>query len=100
MGVDKLTYKMYYKTKYTLVHPMSSLLSIRINDILLKALKANARLLQISQTEYIRQSIELMNQEIKRQERDEQLKQASLLVREESMKINAEFSEIEHDPSA
>lgn len=79
---------------------MTGQISIRVNDKTLEALKANAHLLHLSQTEYIRKAIEQMNTEIEKQERKNRLKNASLLVRKESMRINAEFSEIENDPKA
>ncbi len=77
---------------------MTSLVSISLNDGLLQEIKANAHLLHLSQTNYIRKAIENMNHEIEKQERKKRLKKASLRVRKESMKINAEFSEIERDP--
>lgn len=79
---------------------MTSLLSIRVNDKLLETTKASAHRLHLSQTEYIRKAIERMNNEVARQERKKRLKSASLRVRKESMKINAEFSEIERDPES
>lgn len=79
---------------------MKSLVSIRINDTLLQAMKANAHRLHLSQTDYIRKAIEHMNSETERRERKMRLKNASLRVRKESMKINVEFSEIEHDPES
>jgi len=75
-----------------------SLVSIRLDDQLFQEMKAKANILHLSQTDYIRKAIEHMNNEIKMRERSRRLKQASLSVREESMKINAEFSEIDHDP--
>ena len=77
---------------------MKSQISIRVNDEMLEAMKANAHLLHLSQTEYIRKAIEKMNREIEKKEGKNRLKNASLLVRTESMKINNEFSEIESDP--
>ncbi len=79
---------------------MSSLVSIRLHDDLLRALKISARLLHLSQTEYIRTAIDRMNQEIAKQERKKRLQDASLRVRKESMKVNREFSDIENDPEA
>lgn len=79
---------------------MTSLVSIRVNDDLMKAMKANAHSLHLSQTDYIRKAIEHMNSETERHERKKRLKNASLLVRKESMKVNAEFSKIEHDPES
>ena len=79
---------------------MSSLVSIRINDVLFRSMKANAKRLHLTQTDYIRRAIDHMNKETEQQQRDERMKKASLLVRGESARINAEFSEIEHDPEA
>ncbi len=79
---------------------MRSLVSVRLNDELLHEMKNHALLLHLSQTDYIRKAIELMNAEARKNEREQRLKQASLRVRKESMKVNAEFSEIEHDPEA
>ncbi len=76
---------------------MSSLISIRVNDELLKAMKSNAHALHLSQTDYIRKAIEHMNKETERRNRIKRLKNASLRVRKESMKVNSEFSDIEHD---
>lgn len=55
-------------------------------------------LLHLSQTEYIRKAIRSMNDKIERHRREQRLKQASLRVRKESIKINAEFSKIDRDP--
>lgn len=79
---------------------MTSLISLRLNDELLQATKDNAHALQLSQTEYIRRAIERMNSATQRKQRNARLKKASLHVREQSMNINSEFSEIEHDPDA
>ncbi|WP_395946095.1 hypothetical protein [Caedibacter taeniospiralis] len=77
---------------------MTSMISVRLNEQLLQAVRANASFLHLSQTEYIRQAIEHMNVEMQRQISEAKLKKASLKVRRESMKINAEFDEIERDP--
>lgn len=77
---------------------MSALVSVRMNDTLFESMKSMASMLHLSQTDYIRQAIERMNNEANRQARTQRLQQASLKARNESMKINAEFSDIEHDP--
>ena len=79
---------------------MTSLVTIRMNDKLLRTMKANAHHLQLSQTDYIRKAIEQMNNQIEQQKRQKRLTQASLRVRKNSMAVNAEFSGIEHEPSA
>jgi hypothetical protein len=79
---------------------MTSLISIRLNDKLLQTAKANARRLRLTQTDYIRKSIELMNESIEKKEREKRLKNASLKVRKESMRVNEEFDRIEYDPES
>ena len=79
---------------------MSFSVSLRLDDELFKEMKEGAQSLHLSKTDYIRKAIEHMNAEIKKLEGSDRLKKASLRVRKESMKVNAEFSEIEHDPEA
>ena len=76
---------------------MAALVSIRMNDALFETMRQMAAILHLSQTDYIRQAIERMNNETNRQARTQRLQHVSLKVRNESMKINAEFSDIEHD---
>lgn len=75
-----------------------SLLSIRINNELLNETKERAKVLNISESKYIRIAIEHMNEEVLRREFNQKLKKSSLLVRKESQLVNDEFSRIEHDP--
>jgi len=77
---------------------MTSLVSIRIGENLLQAMRENANRLHLTQTEYIRQSIKSMNNKIEKKERKKRLENASILIRKESMNVNAEFYEIENDP--
>lgn len=77
---------------------MTSLVSIRMDDELLQDLKGKAELLHVSQTDYIRRAITFMNKRIEKRERRKRIQRASLRCRESSMKVNAEFSEIEYDP--
>ena len=79
---------------------MSSLVSIRLHDKTYQEMKAKAHISHMSQTDYIRKAIERMNDEMEQLKREERLRQASLRIREGSMEINAEFSQIEHDPKA
>jgi len=79
---------------------MTASVSIRLNDELFREMRSKAHVLHLSQTDYIRAAIERMNDRTARQERKQRLKRASLRVRGESMKINAEFGEIDHDPEA
>jgi metal-responsive CopG/Arc/MetJ family transcriptional regulator len=77
-----------------------SVISIRLPDKLLNQLDHMARFLHIKRAEYIRKAIEHMNEEIDKNERKEKLIQASLRVRNDSMRINKEFSDIEHDENS
>lgn len=77
-----------------------SVISIRLPEELLNQLDHMARFLHIQRAEYIRKAIEHMNEEIDKNERKEKLVQASLRVRNDSMRINKEFSDIEHDENS
>lgn len=74
-----------------------SIISLRLSNQLLSQLDSSAHILHIQRAEYIRRAIEYMNKEILNKERKNKLVQASLLVRENSMRINNEFSDIEDD---
>ena len=75
-----------------------SVISIRLSEHLLNEVDVYAHKLHLQRTEYIRKAIELMNEQIAAQKRKDRLTKASIRTRKESMKINTEFSRIEHDP--
>lgn len=75
-------------------------ISVRLPERLLKDADEKAKTLDVPRAEYIRLAIETMNREIATRSRRERLAKASVKVRQESMKINAEFSRIERDPDA
>lgn len=75
-----------------------SVISIRLPNALLQRLSAQALSLHLSRTEYIRQAIELMVTKTSLEQQYEHLKQVSLRVRNESMRVNKEFSQVEHNP--
>ena len=75
-----------------------SVVSIRLSDELLSETDNRAEILHLPRTEYIRRAIEHMNAEIHQKERKKQLAEASLRVRNSSMHINEQFSDIENDP--
>ena len=77
-----------------------SLISVRLPDELLQQTKLRSQALHMSPANYIRKAIMQMNEEILIQQQKQQLIKASLKVREESMAVNAEFSQVEHDPEA
>jgi metal-responsive CopG/Arc/MetJ family transcriptional regulator len=71
------------------------LIHIKLTNVMLKEVDKRAQKLHISRAEYIGQSIELMNQKMHERERVKRLAEASLRTREESMKVNSEFSEVD-----
>lgn len=77
-----------------------STISITLPDNLLKASTKLAESLHLSRAAYIRRSIERMNRDTERRLRAERMMRASLKVRGESMKVNAEFAAMERDPDA
>lgn len=77
---------------------MSSLISVRLNDEMLEDMRHKAQRLHLSQAEYVREAILRFNVLLEQKERAERLQKASLKVRANSMEVNKEFGEIEHDP--
>ena len=67
---------------------------------LLQATGRCAEALDLSRAEYIRRAIERMNRTTRTRLRAERLAAASRKVRQESMRVNAEFAAIERDPEA
>lgn len=74
--------------------------SIRLPEKLLEEADRRARQLNMSRAEYIRFAIESENAETSARLRRERLITASRRVREESMRVNAEFDAIENTPDA
>ena len=75
-------------------------ISLKLPEQLLERSGECARALRLSRAEYIRQAIERMNRETRAQLRAERLGEVSRRVRDESMRVNAEFAAIERDPDA
>jgi metal-responsive CopG/Arc/MetJ family transcriptional regulator len=73
-------------------------ISLRLPDDLLREVEERAGDLHLPRAEYVRRALEKMNREVFRQRRRNRLMELSLRVREESMHVNAEFSEVEHEP--
>ena len=73
-------------------------ISLTLSDELLKTSGQCAKLLQLSRAEYIRRALARMNSNTQGQLRAKRLADASKKVRLESMRVNAEFEDIEHDP--
>jgi len=77
-----------------------STISLRLPDDLLEAMDKNAHALSIPRAEYVRRAVEALNARLLESRRREKLLRASLRVRKESMKVNAEFASIERDVEA
>ncbi|MBI4492655.1 MAG: CopG family transcriptional regulator [Chloroflexi bacterium] len=79
---------------------MMGAISLKLSDELVEASGECARALRLSRAEYIRRAIERMNRETRAQLRARRLAEVSARVREESMRVNAEFAAVERDPDA
>jgi metal-responsive CopG/Arc/MetJ family transcriptional regulator len=73
-------------------------ISIRLPDDILREADCRAADLQIPRAEYLRRAIVAMNRESRNCRQRLRLMEVSARVREESMAVNREFAEIEHDP--
>jgi metal-responsive CopG/Arc/MetJ family transcriptional regulator len=73
-------------------------ISIRLPDDLLREMDCQAAELKIPRAEYLRRAIVSMNRETRSCRQRLRLMELSARVREESMAVNREFAEIEHDP--
>jgi len=72
--------------------------SMRLPGEFLREVDKRAAELDIARVEYIRRAILAMNRAFEDTKRRDRLKRASLKVRAESMKVNAEFAGIERAP--
>ncbi|HTX72613.1 MAG TPA: ribbon-helix-helix protein, CopG family [Rectinemataceae bacterium] len=73
-------------------------ISVRLPDDILKEVDQISKDLKVPRTEYLRRAILLMNRKVKEDRRRVRIMKLSQRVRNESMRVNAEFSEVEHDP--
>ena len=73
-------------------------ISIRLPNDILNEVDKIAKDLNVSRTAYLRQAILSMNSKVKEDRRRARVMKLSRRVRKESMRSNAEFSEVEHDP--
>jgi metal-responsive CopG/Arc/MetJ family transcriptional regulator len=72
-------------------------ISLKLPEELLQESGRCAGRLDLSRAQYIRKAIEKMNRETRTRFRDKRMAEASLRVREDSMRVNAEFAAIEED---
>ncbi len=73
-------------------------ISMRLPEDVLRDLDRRAALLKLSRTEYIRAAVHAMNRAVDEESRKARIRNASMRVRGESLKVNAEFARIEHAP--
>jgi predicted transcriptional regulator len=73
-------------------------ISIRLQDDVLSEVDKIARELNVPRTEYLRRAILAMNRKVSEDKRRTRIMKLSNRVRKESIRVNAEFSEVEHDP--
>lgn len=78
---------------------MSAIL-LKLPDELIERSAECARALHLSRAAYIPRAIERMNRATRAELRAQRLADASRKVRDESMRVNAEFAAIEHDVNA
>jgi metal-responsive CopG/Arc/MetJ family transcriptional regulator len=75
-------------------------IALKLPDELLAESGQLADRLRIPRAEYIRVAIRRMNRKMGARLRAERLAEVSKRVRQESMRVNAEFAAIERDPDA
>ena len=75
-------------------------LALKLPEELIEESSRLAARLRISLAEYIRMAVRRMNLKTAARLRAERLAEVSRRVRDESMKVNAEFAAIERDPDA
>ena len=75
-------------------------ISLKLPEHLLAVSGECAAALQLSRAEYIRRAVERMNRDTRVRLRADRLRAASRRVRQDSMRINAEFDAIERDVDA
>ncbi len=75
-------------------------ISLNLSEAVLERSARCAEALAISRAEYIRRAIQARNRETDARLRADRLASASRKVRDESMRVNAEFQAIDHDPDA
>jgi len=74
-------------------------ISLRIPDELLSEVTQHSKEMHIPRTEYIRKSLIRMNHRAAQEMRRKRMINASRRVRDESMKVNAEFDSMEYGES-
>ncbi len=71
-------------------------ISLRISNALLTDVTRHSKEMHLPRAEYIRKSLIIMNQQAELDIRRKRMMEASKRVREESMRVNAEFDVLEY----
>lgn len=71
-------------------------ISLRISNALLTDVTRHSKEMHLPRAEYIRKSLIIMNQQAELDIRRKRMIEASKRVREESMRVNAEFDVLEY----
>lgn len=77
-----------------------TVITLRLSEEVLVEMNSNAKLLDMTRADYLREAINRFNRSTRKKWEREILQNASLKVRADSMRINAEFSLIEGDGDA
>jgi predicted transcriptional regulator len=72
-------------------------ISIRLPEDILNEVDRIAKDLNVPRTEYLRRAILSMNRQVMEDRRRARIMKLSRRVRKESLRVNAEFNEVEHD---
>ncbi len=75
-------------------------ISLKLPEDLLAESGRLAHALHVSRADYMRHAIRRMNRKASAKLRADRIAEVSKRVRQESMKVNAEFAAIERDPDA
>ena len=70
--------------------------SLRLPENLMKEVDARAKVMHLPRSEYVRLAISRMNREVAAEERRKRLQSVSERVRDESMRMCAEFDAVEY----
>lgn len=70
--------------------------SVRLPEKLMKEVDVRAKVLHVPRSEYVRLAISRMNRDVAAEERRNRLQLVSERVRDESMRICAEFDAVEY----
>lgn len=74
-----------------------SVFSVRLPNKVIHEIEDISKKLKVSRSEYVRRSVELMNNTLKEQNRRKKIQEISCKIRDESMRCNSEFDIIECD---